>query len=119
MKKTFILIGIISLFFVGFSNPHQGILKTSLEITIRNRLGNTVEGCEVQLFGNYDDYQNGENPLSETQISNKKGKVLFKDLEPVEYYIRAEKGKANNFGEGEMVDKLIEGRRNKVNLIIG
>ena len=118
MKKIFILIGISSLFFLGFYNPYQGILKTSLEITIRNRLGNIVEGCEVQLFSTYEDYENETNPVTEIMISDKKGRVLFKDLEPKSYYVRAQKGEINNFGEGEMVDKLIAGRRNKVNLII-
>ncbi|MFC2126342.1 carboxypeptidase regulatory-like domain-containing protein, partial [Bacteroidota bacterium] len=118
MKKIFMLLGISSLFFLGFYNPNQGILKTSLEITIRNRLGNIVQGCEVQLFGDRANYENGTNPISEPQTTDKKGKVLFKELEPLPYFIRAEKGKLNNFGEGEMVDTLISGRRNKVNLII-
>ena len=118
MKKIFILVGISSLLFLGFITPYQGILKTSLEITIRNRLGNIVEGCEVQLFSTRADYENNENPVTETRISDKKGRVLFKELEPKPYFIRAEKGEINNFGEGEMVDSLIVGRRNKVNLII-
>ena len=118
MKKIFFLIGITSLLFLGFYNPYQGILKTSLEITIMNRLGNIVENCEVQLYGNREDYEKEENSLAESQMTNKKGKVLFKELEPVPYFIRAEKGKVNNFGEGEMVDTLVVGRRNKVNIVI-
>ena len=118
MKKIFFLIGIMSLFFLGFYNPYQGILKTSLEITIMNRLGNIVESCEVQLYGNRSDYENEENPVAESQMTNKKGKVLFKELETLPYFIRAEKAVANNFGEGEMVDTLVAGRRNKVSIVI-
>ena len=118
MKKGFFLIGIMSLFFLGFHNPYQGILKTSLEITIRNRLGNIVEDCEIQLYGNRADYENEANPIAEAQMTSKKGKVLFKELESLPYFIRAEKGIANNFGEGEMVDTLVASRRNKVNIII-
>lgn len=118
MKKILLMIGISSLILFSFQKPLQGILKTSLQITVRNRLGNTVEGADVQLFLTRIDYENETNPVSEKMVSDKKGRVLFKELEPIPYFIRVEKGEINNFGEGEMVDTLIAGRRNKVNIII-
>ncbi len=94
------------------------IFKTSLEITIRDRLGNVVEGAEVQLYRTFEDYQNETNPISEVQITDTKGRVLFKELEARPYYVNAHKGDENNYGEGEMVDTLVENRKNKVTVVI-
>jgi len=94
------------------------ILKTSLEITIRDRLGNAVEGAEVQIYRTFEDYQNETNPVSEVQITDSKGRVLFKNLAARPYYVNAHKGDENNYGEGEMVDTLVENRKNKVTVII-
>ena len=116
MKRQFFFIILIGIVFIGVS--FQSFLKTSLEITVRDRLGNTVEGVEVTLYKTHDDFQNEENPVTESQNTSKKGKVLFKELESIQYYISAVKGDDNNFGDGEMVDTLVDGRRNKVTLII-
>jgi hypothetical protein len=94
------------------------IFKTSLEITIRDRLGNTVEGAKVQLYQTFEDYQNETNPVSDVQVTDSKGRVLFKELESRSYYINASKGDENNYGDGEMVDTLVENRKNKVTVII-
>ena len=116
MKKYFFLVGL--LITLVFNSSYQGFLKTSLEITIRDRLGNTVEGVKVKLYETYEDFNNDTNFLQEPQQTNNKGKVLFKNLEAIPYYISAVKGDNNNFGDGEMVDKLVESRKNKVTIII-
>ena len=116
MKKQFLIFYLIGIVFLSFS--FQSLLKTSLEITVRDRLGNTVEGVEVILYKTHPDFQSEENPVSEALKTSKKGKVLFKELESIQYYISAVKGDDNNYGDGEMVDTLVEGRRNKVTLII-
>jgi uncharacterized GH25 family protein len=99
-------------------NASAQLFKTSLEITIRDRLGNPVEGAEVQIYRTFEDYQNETNPVSEVQITDSKGRVLFKNLASRPYYVNAHKGDENNYGEGEMVDTLIENRKNKVTVII-
>jgi hypothetical protein len=116
MKKNFVLTGILLILVLNTS--YQGFLKTSLEITIRDRLGNTVEGVKVKLYKTYEDFNNDTNFIQEPQQTNAKGKVLFKELEAIPYYISAVKGDNNNYGDGEMVDKLIEKRKNKVTVII-
>ncbi len=103
---------------LSVSSASSQILKTSLEITIRDRLGNPVEGAEVQLFRTFENYQDETNPVSEVQVTDTKGRVLFKDLEARPYYVNAHKGDENNYGEGEMVDTLVENRKNKVTVII-
>lgn len=116
MKRQYFFIILFALVFMGVS--FQSLLKTSLEITVRDRLGNTVEGVEVIIYKTHSDFQNEENQVTESQETSKKGKVLFKELETIQYYISAVKGDDNNYGDGEMVDTLVEGRRNKVTLII-
>lgn len=106
------------LIFLILGSSFQGFLKTSLEITIRDRLGNTVEGVKVKIYETYDDFNDDVNFIGEPQQTNEKGRVLFKELEAIPYYISAVKGDNNNYGDGEMVDKLIENRRNKVTIII-
>lgn len=96
----------------------QGLLKTSLEITVRNTLGNTVEGVEVKLYKDYKDFESETNEVTEMLMTDNKGKVLFKGLESMPYYVSAVKGDENNFGDGEMVNELIENRKNKVTIII-
>ena len=116
MKKYFSLASLV--FAIMVVSSFQGFLKTSLEITIRDRLGNTVEGVKVKLYNTYDDFNNDENFIGEPQQTDQKGRVLIKDLQSKPYYISAVKGDDNNYGDGEMVDKLIENRKNKVTIII-
>jgi hypothetical protein len=115
MKKYFLLFLLNTLFII---NAPAQLFKTSLEITIRDRLGNTVEGAEVQLFKTYKDYENETNPVTEVLITDNKGRVHFKNLEARPYYVNARKGDDNNYGDGEMVDTLVENRRNRVTVII-
>lgn len=93
-------------------------LKTSLEITVRDNLGNVVEGAEVQIFSNKEDYQNEENPVQGIKYTDEKGRAKFTDLETQEYYLNVEKGDMNNYGAGIKTDLLAEKRNNKVTIII-
>ena len=116
MKKQYLFIGLFIAIMLNTS--YQGFLKTSLEITIRDRLGNTVEGVKVKLYTTYEDFNEDTNFIAEPQQTSNKGKVLFKNLEATPYYISAVKGDNNNFGDGEMVDTLVANRKNKVTIII-
>jgi uncharacterized protein (DUF2141 family) len=93
------------------------IIKTQLTITVRDGLGNTVEGATVRLFEKEDDYKNEENAAAEG-TTDAKGKVKFKDLKAIPYYILAEKEDMNNFGGGEQTGKLEANRINQVNVVI-
>jgi len=116
MKKTLIFSGIMAITITIMS--FQVLLKTSLQIRILNRLGSTVSGVEVKLYGNKEDYEGGKNQIGEIQITDKKGQVLIKDLQPYPYYVSAKKGELSNYGEAELTDTLSAGRRNKVVIII-
>ena len=93
------------------------LIKTSLNITVRNELGNTVEGATVRLFENEDDYNKEENAVAEG-VSDAKGVVKFKDLKDIAYFVLVEKDDLNNFGGGEQTGKLEAKRINKVTIVI-
>lgn len=120
MKKYSFYAVVFSLGLAGilaFSSPGQ-ILKTQLRLVILNELGNTVEGANVTLYNNDEDYRQEKNPVMETQVTDSKGRVKFSGLEPKVYYVHAEKGDRDNAGAGVQTDTLQEGRINKVNIII-
>ena len=93
------------------------LIKTTLNITVRNDLGNTVEGATVRLFETEDDYAKEENVAAEG-ATDAKGVVKFKDLKAIPYYVLVEKDDLNNFGGGEQTGKLEAKRINKVTIVI-
>jgi len=107
---------IVAIFCCAFqlNNP----LPTSLRITVLNELGNVVEGADVTLFATDEDYRKEENPVMDSQQTDRKGRVTFKNLQPKTYFVLAEKGDLNNNAAGVQTDILQEGRLNKVNIII-
>ncbi len=94
------------------------LLKTSLEITVRDNLGNIVEGAEVQIFNTKEEYQKEENSIQGLKTTDNKGRVKFTDLDAKEYYVNVEKGDLNNYGAGIKTDELVPKRGNKVTIII-
>lgn len=92
--------------------------KTNLRIVIQDDLGNIQEGATVTLYGNKDDYRKSENPVTDSQVTDKKGRVTFKDLEPKVYHVHAEKGKMNNNNLGVQTDTLEAKKLNKVAIVI-
>ncbi len=93
------------------------LIKTSLNVTVRDGVGNTVEGATVQLFKTEEDYNKEENVVAEA-TSDKKGVAKLRELEALPYYVLVKKGDKNNFGGGEQVDTLQERRINKVTIVI-
>jgi len=116
IKTSFALFAIV-LFSILFSSYSQ-LLPTNLRITVLNSLGNAEEGVSVTLYANEEDYRQEKNPVTETQLTDKKGRVTFTKLETKSYFIHAEKGSLSNVGEGVETAALQEGRMNKVNIVI-
>lgn len=114
IKSTFAIVLILGL--LSF-NVVQ-LLNTSLKINVRNELGNIEEGVSVQLFGSEEDYRNETNPVTEVAYTDNKGNVKFKELESKVYFINAKKGDKNNIGAGVQTDVLVEGKLNKLTVII-
>jgi uncharacterized protein (DUF2141 family) len=123
MKKLTIALSllVLSAFMFFQFTPKSGdsqLLKTNLRITIQDDLGNIQEGATVTLYGSKDDYRKSENPVADAQITDKKGRVTFKDLEAKVYHVHAEKGKMNNNNLGVQTDTLEGGKLNKVAIVI-
>lgn len=117
MKKTSILHLMLALCFVFLTSSTQ-LLPTNLRIIVLNSLGNAEEGVTVTIYGTEDNYVDETNPLQEPQITDNKGRVTFTKLEPKSYFILARKGDLDNNGEGAQTAELLEGRMNKVNIVI-
>lgn len=116
MKKLSGLLFLLFMFTAITSSTAQ-IVKTQIHITVRNELGNTVEGATVKLFEKEKDYSEEINVAAEG-ITDAKGIVKFKDLKAISYFILAEKEDSNNFGGGEQTGRLEEKRINKVTVVI-
>lgn len=113
------IFSLIVLILIAYSAQAQvPFLKTKMEIKVLNTTGNPEAGVEVMIFENEDDYLAGENPVQGKKFTDSKGIVKYKDLMEKEYYIQAQKGDADNYGESTKTIPLKAGVKNKVNVII-
>lgn len=116
MKKIIFSTLIILLTMVAFDAQSE-VLPTNLKITILDNLGNPVADAKVSIYSSKDDYLNSKNAITQG-VTNAKGIVKFKKLEPKAYYIEAVSGDKKNDGLGAATDQLQEGRTNLVNVVI-
>lgn len=93
------------------------LIKTSLNVTVRDETGNTVEGAKVQLFENEEDYNAEKNVVAEG-TTDKKGYVKIKELKSMAYYVIVRKDDKDNTGGGEQTGKLEANKINKVTIVI-
>jgi len=94
------------------------IFPTSMRITVISRLGNPVENAQVTIYQNRDDYENEENAVAGPELTDRKGRVTFKNLEEKQYYVQVVKGDNSNYGDAEQTNKLEKGKMNKFNIVI-
>ncbi len=114
MKRVLIALTLFAV--AGIATGFQ-LIKTTLSVTVRDEVGNTVEGAKVRLFETEEDYKSEEH-MSAEGVTDAKGVVKFKDLKAIGYYVIAEKGDLDNSGGGEKTAKLEEKKVNKVTIII-
>jgi hypothetical protein len=93
------------------------LIKTTLNVTVRDELGNTVEGATIQLFESEEDYNGEKNVVAET-VTDKKGIAKLKELKNISYYVIVRKDDKDNSGGGEQTGKLEANKINKVTIII-
>ncbi len=93
------------------------IIKTTLTLTVRDELGNTVVEANVRLFETEANYTEEKNPVAEA-FTDKKGVVKFKDLQAIPYWVIVRKGDMDNAGAGEQIGKLEANKINKATVII-
>lgn len=119
MKYTLCLfVSVIAMGLMAFQ-PLAGdqLLPTKLRVTVLDGLGNFQQGATVSLYESEDAYRSNGKPVAQDK-TDEKGRVTFKDLKTISYFIDARKGDMNNDGEGVVTAPLDEGKLNKVNTVI-
>jgi hypothetical protein len=114
MKSTLRILFALS--FLVLSQSFQ-LIKTTLNLTVRDEVGNTVEGATVQLFEKEEDYTAEKNVAVEG-TTDAKGILKLKDLKAMSYFVIVRKDDKDNSGGGERTGKLEEKRINKVTIVI-
>lgn len=110
------ILALVLVFNLALAKPAQ-LFNTSLTVTVRDELGNTVEGANVKLYLKEEDYTKEKNQIEEG-TTDAKGIVKFKKLEPKSYFILCRKGDKDNTGGGEKIGELKKGEFNKVTVVI-
>jgi hypothetical protein len=100
-----------------FSMASFDSLRTDLRINVRNELGNLEADVNVSLYKTKEQYEKSEGAVF-TGTTDIKGNVTFDGVEPIAYYVGAEKGDKNNFGAGEKTEVLQANKLNKMTVII-
>ena len=113
--KRHLLTGIVAGLLIILSGFQ--IIKTTLNLTVRDEVGNTVEGATVQLFEKEEDYVAEKNVAVEG-TTDAKGILKLKDLKAMSYFVIVRKDDKDNSGGGERTGKLEEKRINKVTIVI-
>jgi hypothetical protein len=103
-------------FNLSVSKPFQ-LFNTSLTVTVRDEVGNTVAGASVKIFVKEDDYTKETNAVEEG-TTDARGVVKFKKLNPQGYFILCRKEDKDNAGGGEKVSPLKKGEFNKITVVI-
>jgi hypothetical protein len=104
-------------FFVLLSASGFQLVKTSLNVTVRDETGNIVEGATVQLFEKEEDYTAEKNVVAQG-VTDKKGYLRLKDLKSIAYFVIVRKDDKDNSGGGERTEKLESQKMNKVTIVI-
>ena len=118
MKAIKLIVLVASLLqLTHFSTSYAQIIKTSLTLTVRDEIGNTVQDANVKLFEKEDDYVAEKNWVTEG-TTDEKGVVKFKNLKAIPYFVLAKKDDKDNAGGGEQTGKLEEKKFNKATIVI-
>lgn len=115
MKTRLLFFTVISFLFIATTGFQ--LLKTQLTVTVRDELGNLVEGATVQLFETEEDY-NAEKNVAAEGATDKKGIVRLKEVKDIAYFVIVRKDDKDNSGGGEKINKLEGSKVNKVTIII-
>lgn len=121
MKKVLLSLMALGLFAITscIKDEAEPTPKTSLEVSIKDNLGNPVRDAVVKLYSSETDWKKGTNQVGAVQYSDAEGRVTFDNLSNIKYYWFAEKGCLNNVnGSITTTSPLAEGVKNTVNSIL-
>lgn len=111
------IVYVILLFAITGTLTGAQLIKTSLTLTVRDELGNTVEGATVALYETEANYTEEKNAVA-SGTTDAKGIVKFKELKAIPYFVIVRKGDLDNSGAGEQIGKLEANKINKATVII-
>ena len=118
MKKRIIVSVLISVAILLITTGgYSQLFPTKLKITVINSLGNFEKDASVNLYTSLDDYRSNKNAVM-TGKTDEKGRVKFKGLKAIVYFIDARKADKNNDGAGVETGPIDKGKVNKVNIVI-
>jgi hypothetical protein len=100
----------------SFHEPTQ-TLPTKLKVVVTDVSGVFIEGVSISIYETKEDYQSSENAVF-TGITDKRGRVTFKEAKLIPYFVEAKKGDLTNIGYGVEIGKLSEGKVNRVVTVI-
>jgi len=95
--KLFVVLIPVFLFISCNNEDPDPVVDTTLTIVVKDLGGNFVEGAEVMLFDNGNDWSNKKNALFVVKNTDSQGKVSFPKIEAIEYWISVEKDNLNNW----------------------
>jgi hypothetical protein len=116
-QKKYLIALVLFIGLFSSQGNSNGLFPTKLKVYVIDILGNFVEGAEVTLYGNKEDYLANKNPKFKG-LTNDKGWVTFKKIDIIPYFIEVVKGDLRNYGKGVQVEDIEEGKKNKINLIV-
>ncbi|MEP1033600.1 carboxypeptidase regulatory-like domain-containing protein [Ekhidna sp.] len=111
------LFAIILMGSASINTAEAQLLPTKLRVTVIDGLGNYVEDATVSIYETEKDYLASENAIA-TMTTDKKGRVTFKEIKPMAYFVEAKFEDKNNDAAGVKTSELEEGKLNKVNTVI-
>ncbi len=99
--------------------PAPVVIPTSLELTIKDIVGNIVPGASVMLYSTRTDWENSTHPVTgSSKITDASGKVKFTDLSSIRYYYDVAAGCKNNAHGNNSVSALSANANNTTEVII-
>ena len=71
-------------------------INTRVSVTVNDTLGKPVPNASVLLYGSYTDLKLKRNPVTSVRATDVNGNALFQNMQPLTYWVAAEKSKAKN-----------------------
>jgi len=89
-------------------------MPTALKIQVIDAFENPVSDAEVVLYTTEENYRFQKNAFAKGE-TDKKGRVTFRRLQPIPYFIDARNELKKNDGLAALTDSL---QKNKINIVI-
>lgn len=97
---SFLFTGTISSLLTGCGKDDDTARPNSANLQINVRNPGPAPGIPVKLFASHNDFALNTNQLGATEITDANGNVYFNNLQPGQYYWRAQQGCSTNLING-------------------